>query len=330
MSRSTLVRRAATRPAQLSAPADFTEAWLRNRRLSEHTRAAYRRDIAGWLGWCAQRDLDPLGATFLDVNSYARELESSVDPRSGRPLTAATVARKLSALSSWYTFLGKLAAVPANPVSGADRPRVDRDHSGTVGLTSDEVDALLAAAEADTGPNALRNRVVLALLADLGLRVGELVSLDLADLGQERGHRSVRFVGKGGRARRRALTPGSAYAVDAYLAARATGADRPVEQLTGALLVTATGNRLDRHAVFRLVRRLARVAGIPAWARLSPHSLRHAFATTARAEGVPLEDVQDAMGHADPRTTRRYDRDRHNLDRDPAYAIWAARARRRG
>ncbi|MDG4787071.1 tyrosine-type recombinase/integrase [Micromonospora sp. WMMD1102] len=330
MSRSTLVRRAATRPTQLSAPADFTEAWLRNRRLSEHTRAAYRRDIAGWLGWCAQRDLDPLGATFLDVNGYARELESSVDPRSARPLTAATVARKLSALSSWYTFLGKLGAVPANPVSGADRPRVDRDHSGTVGLTSDEVDALLAAAEADAGPNAPRNRVVLALLADLGLRVGELVALDLTDLGQERGHRSVRFVGKGGRARRRALTPGSAYAVDAYLAARAAGAGRPVEQLTGALLVTATGNRLDRHAVFRLVRRLARVAGIPAWERLSPHSLRHAFATTARAEGVPLEDVQDAMGHADPRTTRRYDRDRHNLDRDPAYAIWAARARRRG
>ncbi|GIG87597.1 tyrosine-type recombinase/integrase [Plantactinospora endophytica] len=329
MSRSTLVRRAATRPAPTYTPADFTEAWLRNRRLSEHTRAAYRRDIAGWLAWCADRGLDPLGATFLHVNTYARDLESSVDPRSGRPLTPATVARKLSALSSWFTFLGKLGAVPTNPVSGADRPRVDRDHSATVGLTSEEVDALLAAAEADTGPNALRNRVVLALLADLGLRVGELVALDLADLGQERGHRSVRFVGKGGRARRRALTPSSAYAVDAYLAARAIVAGRPVEQLTGALLVTATGNRLDRHAVFRLVRRLARVAGIPAWERLSPHSLRHAFATSARAEGVPLEDVQDAMGHADPRTTRRYDRDRHNLDRDPAYAIWAARARRR-
>jgi integrase len=82
--------------------------------------------------------------------------------------------------------------------------------------------------------------------------------------------------------------------------------------------------------VFRLVRRLARDAGIAGWERLSPHSLRHAFATTARAEGVPLEDVQDAMGHADPRTTRRYDRDRHNLDRDPAYTISAARVRRAG
>jgi len=102
----------------------------------------------------------------------------------------------------------------------------------------------------------------------------------------------------------------------------------PVAELTGPLLATASGGRLDRHAVFRLVRRVAADAGIPAADRLSPHSLRHAFATTARAEGVALEDVQDAMGHADPRTTRRYDRDRHNLDRDPAYAIWAARARR--
>ncbi|QLQ35908.1 tyrosine-type recombinase/integrase [Micromonospora robiginosa] len=318
------------RPALPGGPADFTEAWLRNRRLSEHTRDAYRRDVTGWLRWCAERGVEPLRVTFLDVNAYGRDLESTPRGRDGRPLTPATVARRLSALSSWYDFLVKLGAVPANPVAAADRPRVDRDHSATVGLSPEEVDALLAAADADTGPTAARNRAALALLADLGLRVGELVSLNLADLGAERGHRSVRFVGKGGKVRRRALTPGTAYALDAYLADRAAAQGVTVPELTGPLLVTGTGGRLDRHAVFRLVRRLAQSAGIAAWARLSPHSLRHAFATTARSEGVPLEDVQDAMGHADPRTTRRYDRDRHNLDRDPAYAIWAARARRRG
>ncbi|HEX8627110.1 MAG TPA: tyrosine-type recombinase/integrase, partial [Catenuloplanes sp.] len=224
----------------------------------------------------------------------------------------------------------RLHAVAVNPVVGADRPPVSRDHSATVGLTPEEVDALLSAARADRSPTAVRNRAVLALLADLGLRVGELVSLDVADVGYERGHRAVRFVGKGGRPRRRALTPAAAAALDAYLAQRAAAAGVPPQRLDGALLVTAGGGRLDRHAVFRLVRRLARDAGIPAAPRLSPHSLRHAFATTARAEGVPLEDVQDAMGHADPRTTRRYDRDRHNLDRDPAYTIAAARARRAG
>jgi integrase/recombinase XerD len=300
-----------------------TEAWLANRRLSAHTRAAYRRDVAAWLAWCAECGVEPLRASFLDVNAYARALESAVDARSGRPLAPATVARKLSGLSSWYDFLAKLRAVDANPVGGADRPYVSRDHSATVGLTPQQVDALLAAAAAERGPAAVRHRAVLALLADLGLRVGELVGLDVGDVGWERGHRTVRFVGKGGRPRRRALTPAAGAALDAYLAVRpAAGA--------GPLFVTAGGGRIDRHAVFRLVRRLAREAGIAGWERLSPHSLRHAFATTARAEGVPLEDVQDAMGHADPRTTRRYDRDRHNLDRDPAYTIAAARVRRAG
>ncbi|GAA2483905.1 tyrosine-type recombinase/integrase [Winogradskya humida] len=298
-----------------------TEAWLANRRLSPHTRAAYRRDVGGWLAWCAARELDPLRASFLDVNAYARGLEAS-------ELAPASVARKLSGLSSWYDFLTKLRAVDHNPVAGADRPYVSRDHSGTIGLAPQEVDALLAAADADTGPSAARHRAVLTLLADLGLRVGEVCGLDVADLGYERGHRSLRFIGKGGRPRRRALTPAAAQTLDAYLQERAAAEGTAVDRLDGALLVTSGGTRIDRHAVFRLVRRLAKEAGIASWAKLSPHSLRHSFATTARAEGVPLEDVQDAMGHADPRTTRRYDRDRHNLDRDPSYTLAAARARR--
>jgi site-specific recombinase XerD len=317
-------------PAPRSADLDaFTDGWLRNRRLSEHTREAYRRDVGEWLDWCRARDLDPIAATFVHVNAFARELESTADPRTGRPLSPATVARKLSGLSSWYGFLVKLGAISANPVGGADRPHVARDHSATVGLSGPEVDAILAAAEAETGAARARNHAVIAVLADLGLRVGELVGLDVDDLSYERGHRSVRFTGKGGLRRRRALTPASTAAVETYLLHRAAATGVSVDDLYGPLFVTNTGARLDRHAVFRLVRRLAAIAGIPAASRLSPHSLRHAFATAARDEGVPLEDVQDAMGHADPRTTRRYDRDRHNLDRDPSYAIWAARARRR-
>lgn len=303
----TLVPRQGAAVVAAGSAEQVTEAWLANRRLSEHTRAAYRRDVAAWLAWCAGRDVDPLRATFLDVNAYARAVEEE--------RSATTVARRLSGLSSWYAFLVKLRAVDSNPVVDADRPRVSRDHSATVGLTPEEVDALLAVAAGEP-----RHRAVLTMLADLGLRVGELVALDVDDLGWERGHRTVRFVGKGGKPRRRVLTVAAGEAVDAYLAGRDHG----------PLFVTSTGARLDRHAVFRLIRRLAREAGIGSWERLSPHSLRHAFATTARAEGVALEDVQDAMGHADPRTTRRYDRDRHNLDRDPAYTIAAARVRRGG
>lgn len=303
---------------------DFTEAWLSNRRLSEHTREAYRRDVTSFLDWCAEAGVEPRQARFTHVNEYARALESTVDPRSGRTLAPTTIARKLSGLSSWYDFLLKLQAVAANPVGGADRPSVDRDHSATIGMSPAEVDAMLRVAEADSS----RHYAIITLLADLGLRVGELCRLDLSDLGHERGHRTVRFTGKGGKPRRRALAPGTAAALDQYLADRARIAGVSVEELTGPVFATQAGVPIDRHAVFRLVRRLAEKAGLPNAAQLSPHSLRHAFATTARAEGVPLEDVQDAMGHADPRTTRRYDRDRHNLDRDPSYTIWAARARR--
>jgi site-specific recombinase XerD len=299
----------------LGGPAEeFTEQWLANRRLSEHTRAAYRRDVHGWLGWCEERGLEPLRATFLQVNTYARELEA-------QNLAPSTVARKLSGLSSWYDFLLKLQAVTLNPVAGADRPYVNRDYSATVGLSPDEVGLLLKKGD-KSDRNGERDRAVITLLADLGLRVGEVVGLDLADLGRERGHRTIRFVGKGNKQRRRALTPTASEALDGYLGVRGTA--------DGPLFLTSRGNRLDRHAVFRLVRRLALQAGLSEADRLSPHSLRHAFATTARSEGVPLEDVQDAMGHADPRTTRRYDRDRHNLDRDPAYTVAAARVRRSG
>jgi integrase/recombinase XerD len=303
---------------------DFTEKWLANRRLSDHTREAYRRDVAAFLAWCTENGVEPLQARFTHINEYARAMESIVDPRSGRTLAPTTVARKLSGLSSWYDFLLKLQVVAMNPVGGADRPSIDRDHSATVGMSPAEVDAMLRAAEADSA----RHFAVIALLADLGLRVGELCKLTLDDLGHERGHRTVRFIGKGGKPRRRALAPGTADALDRYLSERARIAGVTVEDLSGPVFVTQSGAGIDRNTVFRLVRRLATLAGIPSAARLSPHSLRHAFATTARSEGVPLEDVQDAMGHADPRTTRRYDRDRHNLDRDPSYAIWAARARR--
>src|SRR4029453_14809001 len=96
-----------------------------------------------------------------------------------------------------------------------------------VGLTPDQVDALLAAAAAGSGPAAVRHPAVLPVLAALGLRVGELVGLDVTDVGAERGHRSIRFVGKGGKSRRRALTPAAAAAPAEYLAARGHPSHRP-------------------------------------------------------------------------------------------------------
>ena len=161
------------------------------------------------------------------------------------------------------------------------------------------------------------------MLAELGLRVGEALALDLADLRHNRGHRTVRVTGKGGKVRELPIPAPLGRDLDAYLAGRARAAGVAVEQLEGPLFVTTTGRRVDQPAVFRLVRRVGKSAGLPAAEHLSPHSLRHTVATAALDAGAPLRDVQDMLGHADPRTTRRYDRSRGSLDRSPAYLIAA-------
>jgi short subunit dehydrogenase-like uncharacterized protein len=89
------------------------------------------------------------------------------------------------------------------------------------------------------------------------------------------------------------------------------------------IFITKTGRRMDEPAAWRLIRRLARQTAITSADRLNPHSLRHSFVTAALDAGVSLRDVQDAAGHADPRTARRYDRARHNLDRHATYAVTA-------
>jgi len=94
------------------------------------------------------------------------------------------------------------------------------------------------------------------------------------------------------------------------------------ERTTGPIFVNADGNdRLSYSTSYALIRCLAKRAGIASAAKIGPHSLRHSFATELLGAGVPLQDVQDAMGHADPRTTRAYDRSRHNLDRHPTYTM---------
>jgi len=149
------------------------------------------------------------------------------------------------------------------------------------------------------------------LLGFLGLRVSEDCSIDIEDLGTDRGHRTVTVLGKGSKLALLPLPPRVARALD--LAAG--------ERLSGPLLLSRAGTRLNRHAATRIVTRLARKAGITK--HISPHSLRHSFITAALDAGVALRDVQIAARHADPRTTTRYDRAKNNLDRHASYIVTA-------
>jgi site-specific recombinase XerD len=323
------------------------EAWGRSR----HTAIAHRRDLGTYLDWCVRERLDPLTARPTDLAQFQvwRELQGT----GGRTAAPATVARTLASVSSWYTHLvaNTDGHVARNPAAAAKRPTVNAHLSATAGLTLDEVDRLLTAADTAAADRTrrwqanptlgrqarhlagLRDRALLRLLADLGLRIGEALDRDTTDLSHNAGQRTLRYRGKGAQPRERALPAHTLEALDDYLAARAAADGTTVDALSGPLFATTgtTGRpgRLAEPNVFTWLRALAATAGIPSAARLSPHSLRHAFATGARQAGIPLEDVQDAMGHADPRTTRRYDRDRHHLDRDPAHILGARRASRR-
>ncbi len=166
----------------------------------------------------------------------------------------------------------------------------------------------LIAAAANDSPRSL---LLVLLLGLNGLRITEALSIDLADLGAERGHRVVRIVRKGGNMPRCHWHPVPLTRIDNYLAGRHTG----------PLFVTATAKRWHRSEAWRTIRRLARDAVPGKATSLHPHDLRHAFVTLSLDAGATLHDVQDAAGHADPRTTQRYNRARHNLDKHPTYAL---------
>jgi site-specific recombinase XerD len=199
------------------------------------------------------------------------------------------VRRRLSALSSFYRYCAAHDLVDRIPTAGVARPMVDPDYTATIGLDRDQARALVAAADADTGPQALRTAAVIRLLLHNGLRVDEACAADVADLGTDTGHRVLRVTRKGARKARIPLAPATAAALDSYLADRAhRGGLSDARQLAGPLLATASGGRLRQGHLWELVRRLARDAGIQAWDQLSPHCLRHSAITFAQMSGVAL------------------------------------------
>jgi integrase len=193
-----------------------------------------------------------------------------------------------------------------SPAEFIRRPKIDTE-STTLGLDRMELSAFIAQGAAG-GP---MDHALACLLGLLGLRVGEACSINIEDLSAERGHRTVTIVGKGSKKAVIPLPPRVGRAIDAAVG----------DRHSGPVMLTHAGNRMNRHAATRIVRRLAKAAGVTK--HITPHSLRHSFITAALDAGVPLRDVQIAARHADPRTTTRYDRARNNLDRHASYIVTA-------
>ncbi|WP_180967415.1 tyrosine-type recombinase/integrase [Zhihengliuella halotolerans] len=270
---------------------------------SENSRKAYRRDLASFLRCLDAVRVDVLAVKRAHVDAWARQLEQD-------GASSATVARRLSAVSSFYNYAAGEDAIGGNPVARVKRPQINADHSETRGLDVDQARSLFQAATADSP----RSGALVALLLGQGLRIGEALSAMRSDYGQDAGRRVLTITRKGGNRQRVELAPMAVAALDAYTGP--TGQEVATGREDDALIfTTSTGKPWAHSEAYRTVQRLAKLAlGEETGARITPHSLRHTYATLALDKGVQLHKVQDHLGHADPRTTRRYDRARGRLD----------------
>lgn len=295
------------------------DVFVRSRK-SPHTREAYHRDITTWLDWCRAEHLDPLNARPAFIGDW-------IAAHRERGESEATLARRVAAVSSWYQYLLREEIVAANPVNltEKERPTVSRDRSPSLALSTAQADQLLTQADRDPNP---RTAAIVALLLYTGMRVGEMIAADTNHLTQERGHPVLPITGKGKRKRTIPLPPSVYERLDRYLRARADAWDLlPAVTADGPgrsapLIATVTGRRIQRSQVWRILRRLARDAGgdlAKVMNRLSPHSLRHSYATDLLDDKVPIRDVQKALGHASTSTTQLYDHGELDLDRHPTY-----------
>ena len=264
-------------------------------RYSGRTLDAYRHDLRTFFQWAADVGLLVLEATRPHVELYRTALEQ-------RGLAPSTIDRRLSTVCGYYRFAHIDGRIASNPAQYVRRPKVHPSEGH--GMDRGELGAFLFTAERLDSAHA-----ALAVLLGLnGLRVSEACSANIEDLGFERGHRTLRIVGKGEKPAMMPLVPRTARTIDLAVG----------ERTEGPILRRHDGERLDRRTAHRWVRSIGRRAGL---GLVHPHMLRAAFIMAALDAGVPLRDVQLAARHADPRTTTIYDRRRTNFDKHAAYVV---------
>jgi integrase/recombinase XerD len=287
--------------------------WLMSYK-SAHTRRSYAKSFTRWAEYLddLHPPVHPLEALRPHADGYMRELENGRqdedNPDNDRPpLATASVAHHLAAASSFYRYALSLEVTERNPFAAVNRPNVDPDYSATEGLTESQTASLLTAARVSSA----RAYALIVLLYTTGVRINGALAADIEDLGIDGEHHILTIIRKGGTPAKIPLPELTLAALTAYLDGRTTG----------PIFITSTGQRMGQTEAWKCLRRVAKRAGLPQAGSIHPHVLRHGFITDALEHGVPLHKVQDAAGHKDPRTTRRYDTARNQLKGHAAYKV---------
>jgi integrase/recombinase XerD len=270
--------------------ARFLDAVWMERGLSANTLAAYRADLVALHRWLCARNLSLAQTGRAELMDFiAARVQAGARPRS--------TARQLSSFRRFFRYLMREGGVREDPTAQIAMPKIGRSLPRS--LSEAEVESLLGA-PAVTDPLGYRDRTMLEVLYATGLRVSELVSLKLGQINMNQG--VTRVLGKGNRER---LIPLGEEAVR-WLKAFISGArnDILLDRSTDYLFPTRRGDRMTRQAFWHIIKRYARKAGVDR--ELSPHTLRHAFATHLLNHGADLRVVQMLLGHSDLSTTQIY------------------------
>ena len=268
------------------------------RGLAPNTLASYRRDLRRYLAHLAAAGVTaPDAVTEAHVSSFLVALREGDEDHP--PLAATSAGRAVVAVRGFHRFLLREGVVPVDAARGVRPPPPPKRLPKAISV--DEVAALLDAAGADETPRAVRDRALLELLYGCGARISEAVGLDLDELDLEQG--VVRLVGKGSKER---VVPVGSYAreaVQGYLV-RARPALAAAGKGSPALFLNSRGGRLSRQSAWTALRAAAQRAGITR--DVSPHTLRHSFATHLLDGGADVRVVQELLGHASVTTTQVY------------------------
>ena len=265
------------------------------RGLSRNTLEAYRSDLFQFGRFLEPRGVGAIEAAPRDVGDFLAGLATG--DGDARPASAATIHRKSASLRSFYRHLRREGLRDSDPTAALSPPRRGRKLPNV--LTRADVQRLLAQPRGST-PTALRDRALLELMYACGLRASEAIGLDVGDVDDE--DRVVRARGKGSKERVVPVGQAALRALGSYLE---RGRPALVKKLPETrLFVNFRGRSLTRQGLYKIVRRHAQSAGLAD--RMSPHTLRHTFATHLLAGGCDLRSVQEMLGHADVATTQLY------------------------